>query len=943
MKTTFITIFSILVLAAVALVVGPSFVDWSKYKTQAQEQIKALTGYDAEIKGDLSLALLPAPRLSVENLTVMAGAQKLVSFEKLDINLALAPLFSKKIVVNSVGLVKPDITITVLKNGKQNWMTPEIEALMAKKEGAQSAQGGGAAAVSLDGVSIKDGRFNFIGGPSKSPVVAEKINLDIAAKTLKGPFEIDGDLVFAGKVLELDMKAGMLEQGASSVSMKAEGNYGGAACDYAGAVGLSAPFESQGEMSVSIASLGAFLNNAALNGKNASLKGIVTASTQGAVAKNAAVLLMGQRFVADLDVALAPLSITASLAGQDTINLDEFLPEKAEKKSGGALQISQALPKTMSMPSNLSVRLNVSVPAALYQGKTYQNVSMTLIKQGASLKANVEVLAPGQASIDARTDLTFASKSKGAKPNTDLYGDPTLNIIAKVSAPNVASTAAALTGKNDLPYISAAKTGAFNVSASISPGVILLKPSTVRLDDESYKLFGSLTGNDLVANIDALGGQLIVKGGLQDNMQLVDMAVQVKHPSLPKAVQTLTKAAAPNSMLVGPVDFYMEVQQNGAAYTLSNIKAKIMNTSLVGSLRYDGSVGKPAVSGDITFGDLVIPSKGKSPAAKGAGGQWSGGNIDTSFFSSGMADLNIKANSIKFGKWDISKPALKFKLTPGALAISELKAGLFGGQLDMNADVTTGKTALLNIKSDAKLSNVQIEKLVDALAGNKIVKGKGVVSVDTQLSTSGSSQAALVKALGGQGVISGSDIVLDGFDVARFARAMSEESKAGDTLLGLWKGSTKGGSTSFDTLDGAYTIANGVVNISRLDLDGPAAAIGTSGNVNLPKWTIATAHLITVKNRDDVPPFTVNISGSLSNPAQTFAGGALQDYFSRKLKRKLDKLLGGNGGNGSSLDQLLGDVLGGGSKPPSNDNQAPPRGGNNSPEDELKDLLKGLF
>jgi len=158
-----------------------------------------------------------------------------------------------------------------------------------------------------------------------------------------------------------------------------------------------------------------------------------------------------------------------------------------------------------------------------------------------------------------------------------------------------------------------------------------------------------------------------------------------------------------------------------------------------------------------------------------------------------------------------------------------------------------------------------------------------------------SSPAALIYDLSGAGTVKGEDVLLDGVDVTRFVRALSLDSKPGDTVMGLWKGSTKGGQTAFETLDGAFTIKEGVVTLDKMDLDGAKAAIKTTGTVNLPNWTLSTKHSMSVKGEgnapSDVPPFEIKVSGSLDNPAQDMAKGVLNDYLNQKIQRKLGDLL----------------------------------------------------
>ena len=46
-----IGLFTILFLLIVGLLVAPNFINWDQYKTQGQEQIKSITGYDVAIDG----------------------------------------------------------------------------------------------------------------------------------------------------------------------------------------------------------------------------------------------------------------------------------------------------------------------------------------------------------------------------------------------------------------------------------------------------------------------------------------------------------------------------------------------------------------------------------------------------------------------------------------------------------------------------------------------------------------------------------------------------------------------------------------------------------------------------------------------------------------------------------------------------------------------------
>jgi len=108
----------------------------------------------------------------------------------------------------------------------------------------------------------------------------------------------------------------------------------------------------------------------------------------------------------------------------------------------------------------------------------------------------------------------------------------------------------------------------------------------------------------------------------------------------------------------------------------------------------------------------------------------------------------------------------------------------------------------------------------------------------------------------------------------------------------LVNASSSGGETAFDTVKGDYGIANGVVSINSMALDGPAAEIVSTGNADLPRWYIDTKHTITLKKAKEVDPFDVVIKGPLDNPGNTFGKGIFDTYLNEKLGEKLNELIG---------------------------------------------------
>ena len=98
MKKLVLTVLALIIVLGAAVLVGPSFIDWNSYKDEITRTVEEQTGRRLQIDGDISFQILPAPRLSVEQLKLAniegGSANTFVSADALQIHVALAPLLS---------------------------------------------------------------------------------------------------------------------------------------------------------------------------------------------------------------------------------------------------------------------------------------------------------------------------------------------------------------------------------------------------------------------------------------------------------------------------------------------------------------------------------------------------------------------------------------------------------------------------------------------------------------------------------------------------------------------------------------------------------------------------------------------------------------------------------------------------------------------------------
>jgi uncharacterized protein involved in outer membrane biogenesis len=239
----------VLALLVGAILVVPGFIDWTKYKAEIAERIGALTGRAVVLNGDIDLALLPRPTLTVSGVRVanLPGASEpdLVRLKQLDVRVAFLPLLSGRIQVQSVTLVEPVIAPEVLRDGRRTWELSPGDL----QTGAGSPSHGFADAIRFDGVHIAGGTVIYRNHVTGTVERFEAVHADLIAGSLVGPFQIAGRFTARGVPLEAELSAGRVgEGGAMPMRLSVRLPDDEAVLRFAGIVMTDGPARLQGDL-----------------------------------------------------------------------------------------------------------------------------------------------------------------------------------------------------------------------------------------------------------------------------------------------------------------------------------------------------------------------------------------------------------------------------------------------------------------------------------------------------------------------------------------------------------------------------------------------------------------------------------------------------------------------------------------------------------------------
>lgn len=453
---------------------------------------------------------------------------------------------------------------------------------------------------------------------------------------------------------------------------------------------------------------------------------------------------------------------------------------------------------------------------------------------------------------------------------------------------------------------------------------------------------GDLSRVAVRANIKALNGTLIASGDVDDplgKMALGGLEIQANHPNLAQAIQAFSPGSPRYVSMEKPLEFYAKVNRSGNIYALDDMKANIAGSPVIGSVSVDVSAAKPAVKGDLVFDRLAIQSEG---AAQG-GSRWSGETINTVWMNAYEADISVKANQILYQNWDLREPTLELALHGGRMEVSRMDAALFGGQMNVKSSLqaAAGGKGISALNADAAFSGVSMEPLMRALLSTDLINGRGAVNMNLSLAGAGNSMRSIVASLQGKGDLNGKEITLSGFDQL-------------SSLLKL-------DAITFERLEGAYTISQGVVSLREIVLDGPQAALISSGSLNLPAWTLRTTHDLTLKDQTDLGAIPFGFTGSISRPVlsvEQILKGVINRAVEKQIGNFLQDALGGDKKRENSAAPPAGSApveqgvpapaagdedLGGAPLPAQDFSPPPPKSDEDVAKEAIEGVLKGLL
>ncbi len=388
----------------------PWFINWNDYRASFEAEASRILGHRVHVEGDAHAIILPSPSLTFTNVEVDdEGGQRIMDVARFDVVIELMPLLQGKIQVISMTLDKPVVNVSVDAAGKIAWLS------RIKPHEPFNPDN-----VVLDNITIKDGTFNYADIQSGVELAFAGISAQVSARSLSGPWHIDGFYLDQGSQVGFRISTGrVLDNGTLRVKADVEPARWPVTVDVDGPVGFDpgGGLSWQGTYSVSeVAS--------ADQGGGDAANGPTGWRSDGAFTLTGDKLDIGKAVLSN-----GPADRPFSVAGTLTLTFGKS-PSFAAAAEARQIDLDRTLGKGPSQPVDVSAatdsliawlsqlpvpdepgNIQLSVPTIVVGGRIIENVSFTAAPakggwQIGSLSANL----PGQATLEASGLMTTRQK-----------------------------------------------------------------------------------------------------------------------------------------------------------------------------------------------------------------------------------------------------------------------------------------------------------------------------------------------------------------------------------------------------------------------------------------------------------------------------------------------------------------------------------------------------
>jgi large subunit ribosomal protein L24 len=174
-----------LILALVAALAGPLFVDWGRYRATFEREASQMAGLPVRIGGAIDVRVLPTPTIVLRDVEVGSRAAPVFGAQVARAELALGSLMKGQLRAASLTLEAPDISLGLDASGQ----------IVARN----AAPGIDLSSISIDRLAVANGTLALEDATSRTRASLNKLSFTGEMRSLAGAVKGEGMFVSAGR------------------------------------------------------------------------------------------------------------------------------------------------------------------------------------------------------------------------------------------------------------------------------------------------------------------------------------------------------------------------------------------------------------------------------------------------------------------------------------------------------------------------------------------------------------------------------------------------------------------------------------------------------------------------------------------------------------------------------------------------------------------------
>ncbi|MDQ0505043.1 AsmA family protein [Xanthobacter agilis] len=195
MQGILISLATAVTLAILGAFAAPLVVDWNAWRGTFEREIGRTLGIPVVIRGAIEAEILPAPRLTLKDVTLGDVVSTGGTVREFQAELSLGALMRGEVQATGVTLVKPQMRLVIDSSGR-----------VALPTGASRA-----AEIGIARLEVRDGTLDVLDRASDHTVTLDDLDLRGEARSLSGPFKLDGEVEASGARFGLRSTLGKLD------------------------------------------------------------------------------------------------------------------------------------------------------------------------------------------------------------------------------------------------------------------------------------------------------------------------------------------------------------------------------------------------------------------------------------------------------------------------------------------------------------------------------------------------------------------------------------------------------------------------------------------------------------------------------------------------------------------------------------------------------------